>query len=188
MKISIDQIPAYGNYYDKGETIKLRAGYTALVRYDYDQDYGAPWENCDGHGPVSEWTSRDKAPGERILSEDRGSRRYYDYAEAMRIAKREGWDAEPYRTGTKGERARRAVDRDFEFLRAWCNDEWHYIGVMVTVFHNGIEIAEDSLWGIEDCGDYWREIAADMIETAIQQHKEETRERNYWACRDVVTV
>ena len=57
---------------------------------EYDCDIGAPWGKHDGHGPVTEWTTRPKGPGERVLAEDRGSYRYYDYAEACRIAKRDG--------------------------------------------------------------------------------------------------
>jgi hypothetical protein len=56
-------------------------------RTEWDSDTGAPWEAHDGHGPVSEWTSRDKRPGERVLCADRGSHRFYDFAGAVRIAK-----------------------------------------------------------------------------------------------------
>src|SRR5690606_5719725 len=66
-------------------------GLTFSVSLEYDYVHRAPWEECDGHGPVSDWTSRDKLPGERVLRHDRGSYRYYDVAEATRIAKRDGW-------------------------------------------------------------------------------------------------
>ncbi|SDG92045.1 hypothetical protein SAMN05216466_10657 [Paraburkholderia phenazinium] len=56
-----------------------------------DVDMGAPWEEHDGHGPVSDWTTRDKHPGEWQLSSDHGSKRFYDAAEANAIAKRDGW-------------------------------------------------------------------------------------------------
>lgn len=176
MKITKELIPAYGDYYGKGETLAFPGEYSALVRYDYDTGYGAPWENSDCHGPVSDWTTRAKLPGERVLCEDHGSRRYYDVAEAIRIAKRDGWDAPPYGTGTKGERAARAVERDFDYLRRWCNDDWHYLGVMVTVYRNGAEIAGDSLWGIESHGDYWRETAAGMIDYAISKDRAQRAE------------
>lgn len=62
-----------------------------------DEHHGAPWEEEDGHGPVSGWTRRDKAPGEMVLCKDRGMRRLYDFAEACRIARRDGWGFLPFR-------------------------------------------------------------------------------------------
>ena len=50
-----------------------------------------PWEQADGHGPVSDWTRREKRPGERVLHRDGTFRRYYDVAEAQRIALRDRW-------------------------------------------------------------------------------------------------
>ena len=85
-----------------------------------------------GHGPVSEWTTRAKQLGERVLVEDRrGAKRYYDFAEAVRIAKRDGWDAPPLGEGTKGQRAARAAEADFNRLRGWCNGDWEYVGIVV---------------------------------------------------------
>jgi len=66
-------------------------GVTFRVRTEYDEDHGTPWENECGHGPVSDWTSRGKLPGELVLCEDRGSYRYYDYAETCKIARKEAW-------------------------------------------------------------------------------------------------
>lgn len=196
--ITINDIPAYGDY-DKGEPIACGKGYTARIQIRMDECSDAPWENTDGHGPVSDWERRDKRPGELILNEDRCSKRFYDFAEAVKIARRDGWDTKPYNTGTPGERAHRAATADYEFLRKWCAGDWHYIGVIVTVSRHGAEVAQDSLWGIEDCGDYWRETAAEMVNDAIEAdtgarkvaaaHKgHETRERHYWECRDVCTA
>ena len=68
-----------------------KGGVTFRARTEYDEDHGTPWENEDGHGPVSDWTRRKKLPGEIVLAEDRGSYRYYDYAEACKIARKEAW-------------------------------------------------------------------------------------------------
>lgn len=197
MILTAKDIPGYGCY-DSGQTIKLLHGYSALIKYDYDTDCDAPWDFCDGHGPVSDWTTRDKAPGELVLSEDRNSKRFYDYAGAIRIAKRDGWDTEPYRTGTKGERAHRAVMADYEYLRQWANDQCHYLYVTVELYRHGDLVADDSCGGIESYKDYWREHAAEtingMVETdrekrteTVKASRHEFRERRYWACRDVVT-
>src|SRR5690606_36343176 len=99
-------------------------GLTFSVNLEYDDCHGAPWEECDGHGPVSDWTSRNKLPGERILNRDRGMYRYYDVAEATRIAKRDSWGIGPDahatlaarlgREPTAGEIAAAAVESDFQ--------------------------------------------------------------------------
>ena len=76
----------------EGETIDFEHNgkhYVATIeRHD---DAGAPWDEHDGHGPVSDWTTRAKLPGEFVLSEDGSSKRFYDFADACRIARRDGW-------------------------------------------------------------------------------------------------
>jgi hypothetical protein len=85
------------------------AGATFRVTFPYDDSSDAPWEREDGHGPVSDWrngrytyTGRpSKAPGERPLCSDGGSARFYDFAEACRIARRDGWGWLPGELETK---------------------------------------------------------------------------------------
>lgn len=140
------------------------------VIIERDEDHGAPWEEGDGHGPVSDWTRRDKAPNERVLHEDHGSKRYYDFAKAVRIARKDGWDADPIGTGTKGETAARAAEADFKRMQSWCNDQWYYVGVIVTQFDSdGDETCNThSLWGIEsDCDDYLAEVAGELIDDCL---------------------
>lgn len=164
------------------------------VDCEHDSDHGAPWEEDDGHGPVSEWTTRDKRPGERLLHSDRHSKRYYDFAAAIKQAKRDGWDAPgwgapPYKTGTKGETALRAVKRDFQYLKDWCEDRWEYVVVIVKLLNaDGEEIASDALGGVESEGDYWRECAAEMANTMLADYIAEDAERSYWEARDVETL
>lgn len=232
------------------DAVELKDGYSVRVHVDYDQDMGAPWEEHDGHGPVSEWTTRDKLPGERVLATDRNHRRYYDFAEACKIARRDGWgfknmyaypdlsDNGPYATAedvktannlnftvdqlradrakddgykhgryrltdearkmTPKARAAKAADEDFENLRRWCDNEWHWIVVGVEVSRNGEVLETDYCGGIEDYTDYWREHAADVANSTIKADqrerrqvaaaaRRETRERRYWAARDVIT-
>jgi hypothetical protein len=151
-------------------TIKTK-GFTITARVEQDDQMGEPWKEHDGHGVVSEWTTRSKRPGERVLCEDRGSYRYYDVQASLEIAKRDGWDAEPYKTGTAKERAARAVERDFQFLRDWCRDEWCWVGVVLSVSKGGIELDEyaASLWGIESsAGEYLTEVANELLGEAIK--------------------
>lgn len=186
---------------DHGDVIRLRdwqgKPLTLVVAIAPDYAHGAPWKAEDGHGPVSGWTRDPKRPGERVLSEDGASRRYYDFQEAMRIARRDGWgiapelraklEAEKGRPLTRGELAEEAVKQDFNRLRDWCLDRWQYVGV--TVFHMQHDVEEypdqiadslpfgnresESLWGIEsDCVEYIstvaRELAAELAARIIR--------------------
>lgn len=142
--------------------------FKATVYADGDGD--APWDREDGHGPVSGWVyGQPKKPGELVLNTDRGSKRYYDFAEAMRIAKRDGWGCPNLPEGlTPGQVAERAVRADFERLRAWCRDDWQYVGVSVTP--EGLD--DDfsyALWGVEsDSEDYIKEVANALAGEALQ--------------------
>lgn len=189
-----------GYHYFDGDTFE-REGHTFRVNHPYDDSGDTPWERADGHGPVSEWTSRDKRPGERLLCSDRGSRRYYDWQEACKLARRDGWDAEPIGAPNRIERA---VQADFDFLHAWCNDEWQYVGVVVEMLGaDGAVVAEQSLWGIEsNAYDYLRDTAHELADEILHERGltleqrthawraalTEARERRYWAQRDTVTV
>lgn len=169
------------------------------VSIEPDNDHGAPWDEECGHGDVSEWTTRSKLPGELVLSSDHSSYRYYDFAGACRIARRDGWGFLPSplktralpdgnfeaRSGSlaavsddvnKAIRALYAAHRatfpsdrayaaaaamaDYDRLRGWCDDQWCYVGVIVTDDETG---ESESLWGIEsDADDYLHEVAAEL--------------------------
>lgn len=141
-------------------TIELTDGRTARIEVIPDEHMGEPWKEHDGHGIVSEWTTRAKLPGELILASDRNSRRYYDFAESVKIARRDGWGADGK---TPGERAAKATAEDYRRLRDWCEDRWCWVGVAVTVTKANGEFDSDSLWGIESDGDYWRDAAAELL-------------------------
>ena len=142
----------------KTDTIENH-GKTYRIEWVTDYDAGAPWENSDCHGIVTDWTSRPKKPGERILNRSRGEYRYYDYQQTMTDAVRV-WGCKP------GPDAVESVERDFEYLRAWCNDEWHYCGIIVTLLDEDGEETDisASLWGIEsDCDGYHATVIRDLI-------------------------
>lgn len=145
-----------------GDTFTLR-GYTFRFKTERDEFMGAPWEEHDGHGPVSAWTTREKGPGERVLAAARhGRRRYYDFAEAVRIARRDGWGP-PVPGESKRQQAARAVEEDFEYCRSWAADEWEWLGVVVTLEGEGRDERE-SRWGIESLSDpaYFVEVAYEL--------------------------
>ena len=163
-------------------------GLTFKVETEHDSGMRAPWNENEGHGPVSGWRhDRRKRAGERVLSQDRGSYRFYDMSEATKIAKRDGWGLSDEmraklatklgRAPTQGEITAEAVERDFDYLRRWCNDDWWWIGVIVTLLDTeGDEtLQQGSLWGLDsDSEDYAGECAqglAQQIADAIGRKK-----------------
>ncbi|MDC8987012.1 hypothetical protein [Pseudomonas aeruginosa] len=161
------------------ERIELNIGgkdFVFAVDFEDDYDAGAPWEMADGHGPVTGWERRNKRPGELVLNSDRGAKRFYDFAEACRIALRDGWGLSEDsladwteragRTPTRRQIAAAAALSDFEYLRGWCVDQWRYVGVVVTLLDPQGEKTEvsDSLWGVETLHDFHHETARQLAD------------------------
>jgi hypothetical protein len=189
-----------------------RSGLCFRVRYIDDDTNDPPWENDCGTGIVSDWTMRDKKPGEIVLSDPDGrhrSRRYYDWAGTMDKAKAEGWGLSDEEKGrlaarlgripTVGEVRQQAVRLDFDRLKAWCDDQWRYVGVVVQQLEDEDDDPKDdfehALWGIDsDQYKYLTEVAEDLIGeivhevhlAAVAQQKEDD-ERLYWESRGVMT-
>ena len=136
------------------KTIKYPNGLILTIETPYDDINEPPWERGDGHGPVSQWRSiESKDPGECVLMTDGPDRAlFYDFAEATRIAKQDGWGAKGGKREGETEKAyrARAVEEDFQYLRAFCHDEWAYIGLIVTLLHeDGTCLDQDAVWGYE---------------------------------------
>ena len=177
-----------------GDRVTLPDGWYVEFKSEYDNDHGEPWKEECGHGPVTDWVRRDKHAGERVLCSDGRVKRYYDFAEAMRIAKRDRWGLNPdelakltaklSHTPTKGQITEAAVEADFKLLKDWCDDKWHYIGVIVTLYDaEGEERDERSLWGVEDSDDYYQTIASELADELIALHELDVREDADFACR-----
>lgn len=158
-------------------------GVTYRVDWYYDNDADPPWEECDGHGFVSECTTRDKKPGERVLCHDRGFKRYYDVAASQELALKEGWGVDDPKNKTKKQIAAEAVERDYQYLRAWCDDKWFYCGIVVTeqridadgYIYDGFI---DSLWGIESDSEWYHEsVIRDLIDEIVAQHNNQDDNR-----------
>jgi hypothetical protein len=173
-----------------GDVIRVRdkAGKkkTFVICIRNDDSMGPPWVEHDGHGVVSDWTLRDKRPGETEINRDGRSKRFYDVAESIKIAKRDSWGlsdddmaklaSELGRDPTANQIAAKAVELDCESMRKWCNDGWRWIGVcLVELDPAAIEypenVADDesrdvaaSLWGIEsDNPKYHESVAFELI-------------------------
>jgi hypothetical protein len=145
----------FGKFVCIGDEIKttLPDGSTAIAHIVQDDQSDPPWKSFDHHGIVSDWRDLDsKRPGERILCTDRHKARFYDFAGTIEKAKRE-WvgSAEPGDTTTPGERAVLAVEQDFKILKAWYNNEWDYVGVVLKILRPDAFSKDNcgSLWGLE---------------------------------------
>ncbi|MQR02341.1 hypothetical protein [Glaciimonas soli] len=175
--------------------IITKGGLRFRINITRDDSAALPWIDCEGHGVVSDWTSRDKRPGERILCTSYGgaSHRFYDVATSMKIARRDKWSSGEWlpNPATVGMERARTVEKDFEYLRAWCNDEWHYVGISVTLLSNSDNAITNYnyvLRGIEsNSDDYLQQVTHDFMDEMIKQHTKETHEADYWAERDVIT-
>jgi hypothetical protein len=120
-------------------------GKTFCARTVPDQCMGAPWDEDEGHGPVSGWIKAgynghvSKRPGQRILCSDGRAARLYDYEAACATARRDGWSANvaDYEAWEGGEistrlRAARAVDADMARLQKWCDGTWGWMTLEVA--------------------------------------------------------
>lgn len=172
--------PSFGGAVYAGETFATldANGVCYVATIHDDNDTGAPWENEDGHGPVSDWRyTSTKQAGEWVLSRDGDRARFYHFAEACRIARLDQWGLSPEDSAALGSRLRRAPTRreiaaeavrlDFERLKAWCADGWSYVGVTVRAWdgYNALTPEyEFALWGVEsDCGDHLQEEANGLL-------------------------
>lgn len=170
-------------YRDHFETFE-HCGLTFAAYTTHDDSQGRPWEESDCYGIVREANRENyanarplKSPGERFLTWEPRWGLAYDWQGTMKKARAEGWglsdDARAALAARLGREPRgrevvaEAVRIDFERLRAWARDEWHYVGVIVELLDaEGDGTGEDeSLWGIEsDSPDYHAEVARELAE------------------------
>lgn len=146
-----------------------------------DDDGSPPWSRADGHGVVTEWIRPDQAPeGARELCREHGTARYYDWRASLEIARRDKWglsdqdrrrlEVKYGRELTAEEVTRAAVEQDYQFLRGWCQDDWEYVGVAVTVDGTGLRA---SLWGIESIAEsYIEEVARELADQILDEDLE----------------
>ena len=178
-----------------GDKVTLPDGFTLTFTSEFDQDSGAQWDEECGHGPVTDWVRREKRAGELLLCSDGILKRFYDFAGAMVLAKRDGWGLAPDALAaltrklghapTKGQLAEAAVLADFHYLEGWANDRWHYVGVVVTLRNpEGEEVDSESLWGVEDSGDYYQVLAEELAEELESRHALDVAEDFDAACRN----
>lgn len=161
-----------------GDTF-IRGGRKFLARINPD-DMGPPWKEHDGHGPVREvranhYGHTSKRPGERVLHSNRHTVWLYDWQEACKLARKDGWDAEPI--GEPG-RIERAVLADFKRMQGWLDGTWCWVGIEVKLLDaNDNEEDATALWGIEsDFGDYGEEVASQLADELLHPLQQRWRQ------------
>lgn len=164
-------------------------GLSFSVQFHEDTDAGYPWTDDCGCGLVRKSSNphtesrSDKKPGERPLnSPDRNQYQfYYDWQEAVRIAKADGWNTEPFDAPN---RALRAVQQNFDYCRAYLANDWRYVGVIVERLDADGNPTDtpgesDSLWNVETFNDYHvdtaYELAAGIASTVRSNWRESLR-------------
>lgn len=139
--------------YEGENLVELPQGWSLKFDIQYDDSCRTPWGDCDGMGVIKE--CRDH-PGEAysdwILNSEYRCYIYYDWKATLKEAIRDRWDAKPYRVCTKREQAMRAMRSTYDYLRRWCENDWYYVGCIVTLYdENEDEVGEESCWGFESC-------------------------------------
>lgn len=161
-------------------TLKIR------LEWDYDGDYSylgkfvaKPEYDSDNFtydrregvvllpkfGPYDAGAWRDKRG--RIVADPGGPTGYEREHRYIRTSRDAGADSLKY------------AFQDAERLDRLANGYWGYTGIIATVYVDGAEIAQDSLWGIESDSDasYGREIARQCASEALAQTREWLKRR-----------
>lgn len=75
---------------------------------------------------------------------------------------------------SRGAKAAKAAEHDFEVLRAWFASEWCYCGVVLSISRDGVMLDKSaaSLWGIDknypgSDNAYLLEVANELLNEAI---------------------
>lgn len=194
-------------YLFDGDTFEHK-GRKFRVEFAPDYDNVAPWEDDDGRGLVREsrgvhrYCEGDKRPGERALNDPVRNQfqYYYDWAGTMKKATSDGWGlaneslaALSKRLGripTKREIVAESVRLDYEYIRAWLNDDWQYFCVTVTALDADGNDTDyfSSLGRVESYMDYHIDMAYELADEVIYQMEEDEREARATARRDIETA
>lgn len=126
-------------------------GLSAQVEHIYDDD-GVPWEDHERELVRSD-RSRTKRAGEVVIHYDQGTYWFYNLKQATAVAKAENWGwSQPgpeIVPMTPGQARANAVQSHLKYFQGFLKQEWWYIGVRVTLWEDGEQVAEDSVWHVE---------------------------------------
>lgn len=166
-----------------------KSGKKYHVAWYYDHDYGSPQENGDGYGVTErmDWNPTDEEQLEQHLldyepeleeetrlrlmrqlcrpSNRYDSGLYYDVLSSLHKAKTEWGIDDPVK-------AMEVVEKDFDYLKGWYDDDWFWLTVGVAPLDEDGEPIEDDR---EYCGGYESMILDDFDEDQ-KRYKQEVIE------------
>lgn len=155
-----------------------KSGKKYHVAWYYDHDFGSPLENGDGYGVTErmDWNPTNEEQLEQHLldyepeleeetrlrlmrqlcrpSNRYDSGLYYDVLSSLHKAKTEWGIDDPVK-------AMEAVEKDFDYLKGWYDDDWFWLTVGVAPLDEDGEPVEDDR---EYCGGYESMILDDFDE------------------------
>lgn len=154
----------------KSGDIFRRHGAWFRVTFERDDHMDPPERAHDGHGDVSALHTEQsddelRAQGYWVLSRSRGHVIVYGARTSLQIAIRDGWAR-----GKSLSAKRRAVKRDYELLRGWYQDEWHWTGVIVERMTGNAQQRgqKASVWGIESSATrYLSSVARELADEVL---------------------
>jgi hypothetical protein len=182
--------------YTDSPNVFERGGVWVRVKLEYDTDGGPPWEDGD-EGKMRDVDRYAEHPAQRngdeyLIGDGRGGQMIWTPPKEMRVLTHAYYlrDFHGYAMQPAMEEARRRVEERRRWLERWCQDDWCYAGLVVSIYEteedaagDENEIAMDSLWGIDhdrDNDEYLQETANDMVsnlvDTEIERRKSEERQ------------
>ncbi len=157
------------------ETYQIINGYEFKIINELDDEF-TPWEFCDNEADlITDWTRRDKKPGEMVLCKDHGYNRFFDYQKACKFALKEQWGSRnSLPTDTKKQIASKAALNLFNYWRSWCHDEWAYRYISITLIDPDTNLETDfmdSCGCIEDLNNYDQDWINENADVLIESFK-----------------
>jgi hypothetical protein len=185
--------PFFNKHDSESKKVPLPGGFYLKLKVEYDQHAEQPWESMSCFGEPKEhrnWRVYD-APRESVQERNerllRGEFRphkhtdhegetggwvhltgnwWYPQQDALRAAVGKEFGCDP-RT------AWQSVQSERDYFKRWLKDEWHYLGVLVTLYDaEDEEIGHDSCWGIDDPDYAVESVANDLAYQLIEEHKD----------------
>lgn len=165
----------------KDRDLFTHKGVDFRVYIEDDDSKDPPWKDSDCHGVILEAMRGAPINKQRLLRRNRGLHTIYDWEASMKVAERDNWGLgdeemeklrkELNRKPSKKQVLARAVERDFKYLRDWCQGYWKYIGVCVTQIGDDEDKRyEHALWRIEsNAKDYIEEVAHEHAEEILRE-------------------
>lgn len=172
-----DSNTEHATWKDHGFTLHARVKYDDSPDLSYLGEVSTTWKpgavTIDPHDDIArnERGRHDDRPVYFHTESGKGTREFLHY---RGVAK-----------GPAEEYARECAHEEFRRYRSLMNNDWDYVGIVVTAYRKGIKLGSASVWGIErygrntpgfepksDCTEYFTETAYELAHEAIKEAKD----------------